>query len=73
MRGELAAVEDELSRRLSLYGRRMPMKKIVPVLVGISSLHCLGPTYRCRKSECARRLAGSLEGRRRADLLTLRQ
>lgn len=38
VKGELAVVEVEPRSRLSVYGRRMPMKKIVPVSVGI-----LGP------------------------------
>lgn len=33
VKGELAVVELELSNRLSSYGIKMPMKKIVPVHV----------------------------------------
>lgn len=40
VRGELAVVEAELRSRLSVYGRRMPMKKMVPVVVGTES-RCL--------------------------------
>lgn len=36
VRGELAVVEFELSNRLSSYGIKMPMKKIVPVCVSVA-------------------------------------
>lgn len=74
VRGELAVVEFALRSRLSLYGSRMPMKKIVPVLVStVSLLQLLGITYRRRKREYARTPAESLEARLFVDSLTLRR